>query len=169
MTVTVIFSNGSKSLSHNNDDLRERWELRRQLNIDAIAVESRQGYGIPEIESYGDMEEVRRVRETWVKMTGAVQERLTVLKEIPFYQVQRFALHLREVKVLLDQHLRVTKEIIRNDNVAKNEADAVKRADALSKYVHQLEKAVLLMGGELPDCPLEGWTTWDKLPEEYRS
>lgn len=80
MSARVVFANGSKAMAHNNNDLFDRWMLRREQTPkhernDTTAVE----VYLPDVEVPETYEDIRKLRDSIVEKKMFIEARLADL------------------------------------------------------------------------------------------
>lgn len=155
MTVKIVFADGSKQMSHNTEDLRERWELRKEVECITVRQESAVGFEIPLLEAANSFDEVCVARRVYVQMDKAIQVRFALLRPANKYARERE--HLAFVQADVTQELHKANTRIKNHRQDRADRDEHRAFVQLQKYAHQLEECVLACGAELPDSPFEWW------------
>jgi len=78
----ILFADGSRRMAHNNDDLRERWELRKPTECERIIDEHRNGIRVPQFvpsDSYM-VAEVLHFRRHLYQFRDEMKRRVKILK-----------------------------------------------------------------------------------------
>lgn len=162
MSVTVVFSDGSKRASRNTDELRERWEMRKEVDTEIIRSESLAGYPVPTFRGDETHVELQELVGTYGVMSLAVNARFAQLK--PEKQWHRQRVHLALVRESLQRERMRAGIRLKELNILNSEQVKSRENITLRRYAHKLESIIMQLGGELPAVPIEGWKQGDLKP-----
>lgn len=144
MSVHILFADGSRQLSHNNDDLRERWELRREFQAADIIAEAERGYAVPMLDSYESLDAMIEMRGVYVTMQSALHTRRRERVDLKTYQLI----------------LSVEAELLGMQSQLRAKIKQAARADyteTLMRYAVELEGLLTDSGIDLPPAPFAAW------------
>lgn len=156
MTAYIIFSDGSRQLSHNNDDLRERWELRREIDSDLLCRESVVGYEIPVLHNFDDDERVFGMLATYKEMLIGIEARTAFIGSEKPRTISKK--HLGRAKQELLAQISILKDQIKLINIRRANTEDRQYIHELTPYIRELEARLMRLGEPLPQAP----SRWQK-------
>ena len=163
MSVKILFSDGSKEMAHNTDDLRERWELRQRIGQEEIQIESQHGYSIPYPSTEYTYRQLVSLKAVYVAMLPALQARKKAL--YPERLFRREHAHLSFVYAEIIAGIAEVKSLINETEDKYLFAKLKQEREQLWHYAHLLEKLLIETGIPLPPEPFEGCRQTGEVPK----
>jgi len=169
MSIIVVFADGSKRLAHNNDDLRERWELRHDITPADVLRESSLGYQLPVVPSECPHEQLLDLSKTYQAILSALYARKEILRRAGYRELEYR--HVNAVFGIASAAAHDVKNRLKllNAQISGNR-DA--HTQALWGYIHRLEEACIRNLIPLPEPPYAGYKLArrirDLIDDEYQ-
>lgn len=155
MSARIVFADGSKQLSHNNHDLRERWELRRDISAGLVRDESKFGYTVPVVDETTTFDQLGQLKGNYELMISAVNARMKhLVPEDRFWHERQ---HMRFVLAELRANQIHVKELLRAKRIEQANTEDRELFQCVKVYALELEDLLMAVGIQLPPPPIDRW------------
>lgn len=155
MSVRILFADGSRQLSHNLDDRRERWELRKEVTDEIVQEESQHGYEIPHADDFEDYDALLKLYDVYLQMFSASEMRIALTNNRKALRLYRS--HMIGLRAEITTLMTGLKAHIKRHNIERMNTGITANYQATKRYALELEDRLLALGGDLPPLPFPGW------------